>query len=103
VGVCSYAPSCQALNGAASHKPGGHGACPILKSPRSQGRVHKQQSGSKILFVHDRGGKTQYDSLLSLVLFRYVAPQLQSGVVGLYPVRDAWFLNRLSLTETGHI
>jgi hypothetical protein len=32
---CGYVLSCQALNIAASRETGGHGACLILKSPRS--------------------------------------------------------------------
>jgi hypothetical protein len=34
VGACGYVPSCQVINGAASQEPGGHGACPVPKSPR---------------------------------------------------------------------
>jgi hypothetical protein len=32
-----------------------------------------------------------------------VTPPLQPGVVGPYPVRDAWFPGRLLLVETSHI
>jgi hypothetical protein len=37
------------------------------------------------------------------VLSRLVAPPLQTGVVGPYPVRGVWFPSRLLLDGTGRI
>jgi hypothetical protein len=39
--------------------------------------------------------------LLGLVLFRLVVPPLQSGVVGLYPIRCTCFPSHVSLEGTG--
>jgi hypothetical protein len=57
MGVYSYILSCQALNDVTSQEPSGHGACLVLKSPRVTRRVHNEQTGGKIMSVHDRGGE----------------------------------------------
>jgi hypothetical protein len=51
-----------------------------------------------------RDGKEDLYGLLSgLVLFRLVAPPLNPGAVGPYPIRGAWFPSHLPLEGTGHI
>jgi hypothetical protein len=50
-----------------------------------------------------RWKKRKCGLLLRIVLFRLVAPPLQSGVVGLYPIRGVRFPSRLTLVGTGHI
>jgi hypothetical protein len=57
MGAYGYVPSCQALNVMASQEPDGHGACPALKSPLVARRVRYEQSGDKILSVHNHGGR----------------------------------------------
>jgi hypothetical protein len=47
--------------------------------------------------------KHKYGLLQGLVLFRLVAPPLQPGVVGLYPVWGVWFPSHLPLEGTGRI
>jgi hypothetical protein len=61
--------------------------------------------GGKILPAHIyHNEKKQRRGLLSgLVLFRLVAPPLQPGLVGPYPIRGVWFYSRLLLEGTDRI
>jgi hypothetical protein len=63
------------------------------------------QIGGEILSTHvyHSGVKRMHGLLLGLILFRLVIPPLQSGVVGLCPVRDVWFPNHLPLEGTNHV
>jgi hypothetical protein len=49
------------------------------------------------------GLNRHYRLLLGLDLLRLVAPPLQPGVVGPYPVWGVWFPSRLTLEGTDHI
>jgi hypothetical protein len=68
-------------------------------------RIYSGLTGGKILIA--RGYRDvredQYGSLLGLTLFRLVAPPLQLGVVGPYPVHGTWFPSHLSLEGNGWI
>jgi hypothetical protein len=61
--------------------------------------------GGKILPGHDyrNEGKRWCGLLLALVLFRLVAPPLQSGVVGPYLILGVWIPSCLPLEQTGRI
>jgi hypothetical protein len=48
-------------------------------------------------------GKRWSGLLPGLVLFRLVAPPLQLGVMGPYPIRGVWFPSHLLLEGTGRI
>jgi hypothetical protein len=48
-------------------------------------------------------GRAWYNLFSSLVLFRLVAPPLQLGVVGSYPVWGVWFPSHLPLDGTDRI
>jgi hypothetical protein len=63
------------------------------------------QIGGEILHAHIFcNEKERWCRLLpGLVLFRFVAPPLQTGVVGPYLVRGVWFLSHLLLERTGRI
>jgi hypothetical protein len=71
------------------------------------GRARRQngQIGGEILYAHVycNEGKQRRGLLPGLVLFRLVAPPLQVGVVGPYPVWGVWFPSRLLLEGTEHI
>jgi hypothetical protein len=73
-------------------------------SPGRGGRWNGQIGGEILpAHVYRNEEKRMCGLLPSLVLFRLVAPPLQSRVVGPYPIRDVWFSNRLLLEGTGHI
>jgi hypothetical protein len=56
-------------------------------------------TGGKILSAHDyhKEGKRWCGLLSGLVLFRFVAPHLQLGVVGPYLIQGVCFPSRLPL------
>jgi hypothetical protein len=68
-------------------------------------RIYSGQEGGEILPIHGyrEGRWDRYGSFPSLVLFKLVSPPLQSGVVGPYLVRGAWFPSCLPLEGTYHI
>jgi hypothetical protein len=76
VGVSCYVPLSQAPHDAAPQGPGSHGARPVSKSPqvvrRGPFEVARWQSLARLWSWE----KVQYDSLLSLALFMWVAPPL---------------------------
>jgi hypothetical protein len=74
---------------------------PIL----GQGGRHVGQTGGEILPAHDyRNEEKRWCRLHpGSILFRLVAPPLQPGVVGTYPVRGVWFHSHLLLVGTGQI
>jgi hypothetical protein len=53
--------------------------------------IYSGQTGGKILSIRGYCDEREdrYISFMGLVLFRLVAPPLQQGVVGLYPVWGA--------------
>jgi hypothetical protein len=63
------------------------------------------QTSGEIIHVRSyrRVEKWRRDLLLRLVLFGLVAPPLQPGVVGPYPVHGVWFSSRLPLEGTNRI
>jgi hypothetical protein len=69
-----------------------------------QGGRRNGKTGGEILpaHVYCNEEKRRFGLLSGLVLFRLVAPPLQIGVVGPYPVWGMWFLNRLLLEGTNH-
>jgi hypothetical protein len=115
VGACGHVLLRQALNVVASRDPGASKAFLILKAPGWSDWVPglfpgggERQNGltsGEILSAHDyrNGGRCWHVLLLGLVLFRLVAPPLQSGVVDSYPVRGAWFSKHLLLEGTSRI
>jgi hypothetical protein len=72
-----------------------------LRSRREAG----QTDSGEILPANDyRNEEERWCRLfLCSLLSRLVAPPLQLGVVGPYPVQGLWFPNRLPLEGTGHI
>jgi hypothetical protein len=68
-------------------------------------RINKGWVGGKILTFHGYRDERedQYRLFPSLILFRLVAPPLQSGVVGPYVVWGTWFPNHLPPEGAGHI
>jgi hypothetical protein len=64
-------------------------------------RIYSGLVGGKILTVrrYCDGREDRYALFSGLVLFRLVAPPLQPGVVGPYPVWDTWFPHHLSYPE----
>jgi hypothetical protein len=62
-------------------------------------------TGDEIMSVHGhRGGGKCWCGLRSgLILFRLAVTPHQLGVVGPYPVHDAWFLSHMPLEGTGYI
>jgi hypothetical protein len=112
VGACGYVLSCQALNGAKLHGPARSGTYLVLESPgcdrRGPESAYREDLqwfvAGEILIVRGYcdGREGWYELFLGLILFfMLVAPPLQSGVVGPYSVRGAWFPNRLPLVGRG--
>jgi hypothetical protein len=108
VGFCVYVLSRQAINPPLPEAPGAGNVYPLLRAPRHfwpEARVSPQlkEGGGMVRQVAKScmpapivGWKKGKRGLLSgLVLFSLVAPPLQPGVVGLYPVRGVWFSNHL--------
>jgi hypothetical protein len=62
-------------------------------------------TGGKFFPTHgfQGGGKCCCGSLLGLVIFRFVVPPLQLGVIGPYLIWGTWFSNRLPLEGTDRI
>jgi hypothetical protein len=98
MGSCGHVSSRQTINATASRVLGADGAYPLLKSTgrgnwllrpiSGWGGRRNEQTGGEILptHVYCKEEKQRCGLLPGLVIFSLVAPPLQPGVVGPYPI-----------------